>query len=273
MNALKRCLAETVTSNSALDGGVFRLECTWRGNAPRAGQFFMLKPKRSAVFLGRPVSVAALTPAPSGQTDGYSVLAFLIVRRGQGTEELADMRAGEELYLTGPLGNAWQDVLPKRGKIALAGGGIGIAPLTALLAEVRRSGAQTGPEYRFDFYAGFRTAFKAIREQAGLSEPDFLGAETVIIATEDGSEGKKGRVPVFLDPSPYSAVCACGPEPMLAAIAASCRAAGIPCYLSLERRMACGVGACLGCTVETVRGNKRCCADGPIFPAEELLFV
>jgi NAD(P)H-flavin reductase len=94
----------------------------------------------------------------------------------------------------------------------------------------------------------------------------------VIVASEDGSEGKKGRIPDFLDPAEYAAVCACGPSAMLKAVAARSAAANVPCFVSIERRMACGVGACLGCTVKTKNGNRRCCADGPVFPAGEIVF-
>jgi len=196
----------------------------------------------------------------------HDTVTFLIALRGQGTQELAAMRIGDEAELIGPLGNAWADFLPpvKDGnKIALIGGGIGIAPLNALLCETSAR--------RFDLYAGFRTGFKNDEEKNAL-----LGAANqankIVIATEDGTDGHKGRIPDFLEPEQYAAVCACGPEPMLKAVAAKCKAAGVPCFISLEKRMACGVGACLGCTVKTVSGNRRCCADGPIFKADEVIF-
>ncbi|MDR3248072.1 MAG: dihydroorotate dehydrogenase, partial [Treponema sp.] len=76
----------------------------------------------------------------------------------------------------------------------------------------------------------------------------------------------------FVDYQDYAAVFACGPTPMLKAVAEKSKAAGVPCFISMEARMACGAGACLGCTIATTGGNRRCCADGPIFPAEEVLF-
>ena len=249
-------------NNNSINDEIFRLDFVWKSaqtklSAPKAGQFFMIKPKQSAVFLGRPISVAKWEP---------DTVTFLIARRGQGTRELAAMRTGEEAELIGPLGNAWADFLPlakNDGKIALIGGGIGIAPLNALLGETSAN--------RFDLYAGFRTGFKSDEEKTAL-----LGAANqankIVIATEDGTDGHKGRIPDFLEPGQYAAVCACGPEPMLKAVAAKCRAAGVPCFVSLEKRMACGVGACLGCTVKTVSGNRRCCADGPIFKADEVIF-
>jgi NAD(P)H-flavin reductase len=189
---------------------------------------------------------------------------LLVARRGPGTAELAGMQAGEEAELTGPLGNAWADLLPAGTKpAALVGGGIGIAPLEALIAEQ--------PEGNFDFYAGFKTGFAGPDEKRGLLGPA-AGARNLIIAIENGAGGMAGRIPDFLDPAKYRAVCACGPEPMLRAVAAKCETAGTPCFISLERRMACGVGACLGCAVTTRSGNRRCCADGPVFNAREVIF-
>jgi NAD(P)H-flavin reductase len=300
-SAAKQSLLCKVINNTAINREMFRLDCVWDGAAPRAGQFFMIRPKRSGVFLGRPISAArwenaAITAAdrgvaedltPSGGKAGAEgggaensalcaiqsgkaaplTITFLVVRRGKGTNELADMRAGDEAELTGPLGNAWADFLPekKSGKpVALVGGGVGLAPLGALAAEL--------PAGSFVLYAGFRTGFRDTEEERALLGPAFAGADETIIATEDGTAGLRGRIPDFLQARRYSAVCACGPEPMLAAVAAQCRAAGTPCFVSLERRMACGVGACLGCTVQTANGNRRCCADGPIFNAEAVIF-
>jgi NAD(P)H-flavin reductase len=127
------------------------------------------------------------------------------------------------------------------------------------------------PGAAFDFYAGFRTRFKSPEERSGFLGPALLKAG-LLIATEDGGEGRRGRIPGFLDPAKYRAVYACGPEAMLKAVALRCQEAGVPCFLSLERRMACGVGACLGCAARTCSGNKRCCVDGPVFPAEEICF-
>jgi len=253
-----------IINNNFINNEIFRLDFVWQTAQtklapPQAGQFFMIKPKQSAVFLGRPISVAKWEP---------DTVTFLIARRGQGTQELAAMRTGDEAELIGPLGNAWANFLPpaKDGgnkPIALIGGGIGIAPLNALLGET--SGLS------FDLYAGFRTGFKSEEEKSALLGMAYQANKTVI-ATEDGADGHKGRIPDFFEPGQYAAVCACGPEAMLKAVAAKCKSAGVPCFVSLEKRMACGVGACLGCTVKTVNGNRRCCADGPIFTADEVIF-
>jgi NAD(P)H-flavin reductase len=264
MDSSKEMIGELIR-HIPVNSEIFRLDFVWPGEGqppraelPRAGQFFMIKPRRSAVFLARPISVAQWQ---------NNTLSFLIALRGKGTRELAAMQSGEKAELIGPLGNAWLDFLPSvenggAQPIALVGGGIGLAPLNALLA------VQT--KYQFDLYAGLRTGFNNAEEKAALLGA--AGAANIIIATEDGKEGFKGRIPDFLEPEKYAAVCACGPEPMLKAVAAKCKIANVSCFISMERRMACGVGACLGCTVRTVSGNRRCCADGPVFKAEEVIF-
>jgi NAD(P)H-flavin reductase len=253
----------------------------------------MIRPRRSSVFLLRPISAAFWRPAGAG-----IVLGFFLALKGKGTFELSRMNAGDEAELAGPLGNAWAGFPPARADggqkpAALVGGGAGVAPLVALAEELSAGGAGSGREAarfrgEFDFYAGFRKSFAD--GEGGLLEKTG-GARRLILAFEDSggfggpAPGRRGaarrpggrllavyhgRIPDFFDPAGYSVVYACGPEPMLRALASRCARAKVPCYVSLERRMACGVGACLGCTVETRNGNKRCCADGPIFPAEEI---
>jgi NAD(P)H-flavin reductase len=225
----------------------------------------MIRPERSSRFLARPISAAGFRQGSA---------RFLVALRGGGTSELLDMRPGEKAELTGPLGKGWGDFIPPApGVLALISGGAGIAPLLALAPELSREGRA------FDFYAGFKTAVPEDSPPGAASPALMLCSEIsprprkLVLATEDGSQGLRGRIPGFLEAPEYQAVFACGPEPMLRATAEKCAAAAVPCYVSLERRMACGVGACLGCTVETAGGNRRCCADGPVFPAEEIRFT
>ena len=288
MNGKKQSLSCELIENFSLSREIFMLEFIWPGPVPMAGQFFMIRPKRSAVFLGRPLSMENWKPAETdkdyirkkvrGKKNPYmryltrkhlesNIVSFLIARRGTGTEELSGLQIGEEAELTGPLGNAWSDFSMNDGAvkpIALLGGGLGIAPLNALLLE-REEG-------RFEVYAGFKTGFKTEYEKILLAGPSLLYSDKLTIATEDGKNGNKGQITDFFEPEKYSLVCACGPELMLKAVTKKCMSAGVPCLICIERRMACGVGACLGCTVKTVQGNLRCCADGPIFKAEEVIF-
>jgi len=297
--AKRTCLCEC-TLSVYVTSDIVKLRFLWPGPAPRAGQFFLVKPRRTGVFLARPISVAGWKPrkqaildgdAGKRRVEGGGVLVFLVAIKGQGTRELAEIRPGEEAELTGPLGNYWPyKELGRRkeeggirneylnagqvdvhapcvdvhaGQVALVGGGAGIAPLLALAAELGRGRGG----WTFDFYAGFRSG------SFGLEK---VKARSLVITTEDGSVGEKGRVTDYFKPEGYSAVFACGPEAMLKAVAGICSGSGIPCFVSVERRMACGVGACLGCTVKTINGNtignRRCCVDGPVFNAEEIYF-
>jgi NAD(P)H-flavin reductase len=251
-----------IINNTIINEEIFRLDVIWHENAksaaPKAGQFFMIKPRRTSVFLGRPIGVALWRP---------DIITFLIAKIGRGTAELASMRAGEEVELIGPQGNAWADFLPDEKNdakpIALIGGGLGIAPLNALVCEA--------PGHSFDLYAGFKTGFNSLEERDAVLWPN-IGARNIIIASEDGKTGQKGLILDFLEPEKYAAVCACGTLAMMKAVAKKCISKGVPCFISMESRMACGVGACLGCAIKTVNGNRRCCADGPIFKAEEVIF-
>jgi NAD(P)H-flavin reductase len=283
--------------------GIVRLDFSWEGPEPRPGQFFMVKARRSGVFLGRPISYAAYEKGDRNAKtrDKYgqrrspqemsflqnNSLRFLIELKGRGTEELSALALGEEAEITGPLGNSWLDFLPKRPaagekgpaqQIALVGGGMGTAPLQEFTYYIEKK----GKKLEADFFAGFKTGFKKIEEQYHLIGMAMFSARQSTVVFEDGRSGDKGvevhkgLVTDYVKPEEYDAVYACGPEPMLRVLAAKCAAAGTPCFVSLERRMACGVGACLGCTVQ-VKGdetliNKRCCKDGPIFPAVEVFF-
>ncbi|MDR2766872.1 MAG: dihydroorotate dehydrogenase electron transfer subunit [Treponema sp.] len=268
-----RCCA--VHKNIPVTGELVRLVLRWPGPPPEPGQFFMVKALRSSVFLPRAISVESFFYEKTKQKEN-PVLSFLIARKGKGTEELASLKPEELIELTGPLGNSWYDFMPSSTDkpVALVGGGAGIAPLTALAMD----GFPARKNKYFHYYAGFRSSTREELER--LLGPAALNVIIACIAFEAkkpaaplwGARLCKGRVPDFLKSAAYSAVFACGPEPMLAAVAERCGAAGVPCYVSLERRMACGTGACLGCTVRGRGGNKRCCADGPIFPAEEIFF-
>ena len=231
-------------------------ESAMRGGAcmPLAGQFYMLRAETSGVLLGRPVSVFHAAE----HADKIEV-QFLILVKGRGTRELCALKAGDAVLMLGPVGNTFPVPKPDT-KICIAGGGIGVAPVAAF--------AETLPPCSYDFFASFKSG------SYGL---EHIRPEKLIITTDDGSEGVHGMLPAALTEDAlraggYGAVYACGPAPMLSYVKRIAESAGIPCYISMESRMACGMGVCLGCTIHTSEGNKRCCKDGPVFDSRILEF-
>ena len=219
------------------------------GPEPDPGQFYMLTAAErwgggedERPFLPRAFSVMR------SHEDG--TLDFLLEDVGPGTNRLCELGEGDELHLLGPLGNGFAP--PRDGRTpVLVGGGVGIAPL-AIWSDAL-GGAET--------LLGFRD--EAHAEGAAL----IPGAS---LATDDGSAGHHGLVTDLLDLDRHIEVYACGPPPMLDAVAALCNAAGVPAQLAMESGMACGFGACFGCVVATRRGFVRLCVDGPVIEAADL---
>lgn len=221
------------------------------GHEPRAGQFYMLRAWAAdeRPVLSRPISVH--------DAEGDTV-TFLYQVKGEGTQKLADLVAGDTLTLTGPCGNGF-DVAgaAAAGRVAVLGGGIGTAPLLLLCKELAAAGCKP------DLMVGFRD------EPYGMEafEPY---CNSIGIATDSGAAGHHGLVTDLLDPKQYDLVLTCGPTVMMRGVAKLCAAAGTPCKASLENKMACGLGACLGCTCHTKVGPKTVCKDGPVFDAGEV---
>jgi len=244
-------------NNFHINNEIFILQFLWKHDPPKAGQFFMIKPLRSSTFLPRPISIFEFSK-------DKCILKFLISIRGKGTHELSLLQPGENVQLTGPIGNSWEKFLPETGRAALIGGSTGTAPLSALVYEK--------PDYNFDFYAGFKKGFNdKSMENAFLGAA--VNANKLIISAEDGNSAHYGRiVDLLTEPEKFDIIFACGPVAMLKIIKDKCDKKNVACCLSMENIMACGVGACLGCTIKTVNGNRCCCKDGPIFPAGEIIF-
>ena len=254
----------------------------WGFKEVAPGQFFMLRSKRTKTTLGRPISVFY-----ADISEKNAKLHFLIQEKGVGTMELCDLIPGEdEIEILGPLGNSFPDpefefsVDFVSGTVAIIGGGIGIAPVSYFAQSLHRG-------WEFDFFACFKSEPYAISGLSGYkvavpSIKEAAGARNVYIATEDGSEGTEGMLDAILDVDTlsskdpttvvYDAVYACGPEPMLKYVQKICHEAGVKCFLSLESHMACGMGACLGCSISTRDGKKKVCKDGPVFPSEIVEF-
>lgn len=224
------------------------------------GQFVSVYSGDASRMLPRPISICEAEP------DGRLRLVYRVA--GKGTEEFSRLRTGETLEILGPLGNGYPlDAIPeKQGRVLLLGGGIGIPPMLQL-ARVLRMQKNT----EVQIVAGYR-------DELFLTE-ELAAAGKLSIATEDGSAGTKGNVLDAVREQGITAdvICACGPKPMLRAVKAYAEGNDIPCWLSLEERMACGVGACLACVCQSkeVDGhshvhNKRVCKDGPVFRSTEV---
>lgn len=252
----KGCVSECKAVEGAKPFGSVYLLKIVADVMPEAGQFFMLHPERSNTILSRPISVYHVEEKENGQNEIW----FLILVKGEGTQELCSLRNGDKVNLLGPCGKGWDVKAAIGKKILIVGGGIGVAPVAGL-AECLENGS-------YDFYASFKSG------SYGL---EYVKANKLVITTDDGSAGIKGMLPVALTEDAvkngnYDAVYACGPTPMLAYVKQVAEKVGVQCWISMEARMACGVGVCLGCTIETTEGKKRCCKDGPVFDSKILPF-
>jgi len=227
----------------------------------KPGQFVGVFTSKESALLPRPISICEVNKEKT---------AFRIVYRvvGKGTGEFSHYKAGRRIWLLGVLGNGYP-LEEAEGKHALLlGGGIGIPPLVELAKQLRSRGALA----KITVSVGYRSNDLFLTEE--LSQ-----YADVLIATEDGSVGTKGNVMDAVRENKITPdiIYSCGPMPMLKAIKGYAEEAGIPAYISLEERMACGVGACLGCVCKTTHkdhhshvNNARICTDGPVFEAKEV---
>jgi dihydroorotate dehydrogenase electron transfer subunit len=245
-----------VTCNQPISDDYFTLHLRCPDSLPQIlpGQFAeVLVGNSTTTYLRRPFSIY--------DTDySKNELSLLIKQVGDGTIALSKLIVGSKLNLVYPLGNSFS--FPEGEKALLVGGGVGIAPML-LLAKLLKN-----KNFKPDVLIGGRTT-------ADIIEPEkYLPFGEVFITTDDGSAGEKGMVTehsVFSEKvKEYSAIYACGPDPMMKAVARIAALHNIACEISLENTMACGIGACLCCVVETVDGNKTTCIDGPVFDTRKL---
>ena len=243
MEQLRLVIAE----NSALTPWVYRLVLEGeRNEAPRPGQFVELAlPGR---FLRRPISLCDWDA-------NHLTLIYKVV--GQGTDQLSRMRPGHSLDVLAGLGNGY-DTACTGAHPLLVGGGVGIPPLYGLCKQLISENKEV------TVILGFNIKDEIFY----VNEFEALGAR-LRLTTADGSAGQKGFVTDALAGIEASHLCACGPMPMLRALN---RATDLPGQFSLEERMGCGFGACMGCSIPTREGQKRVCKDGPVFRREVLLW-
>jgi dihydroorotate dehydrogenase electron transfer subunit len=248
-----------VSAFEQLTADIFRLSVHGPRIAAVAtpGQFVMVAVSDSLdPLLRRPLSIHRRS------SDGSIGLLFKVI--GKGTEMLTHLRVGDTLDLIGPLGRGF-DLAPA-GPVCLIGGGMGIAPLYFLAGQLARGGRNPQDDH---VLLGARN-----REEIGPLADEFRAlGYPVQVATDDGSIGHHGLIPELLPARLPAArrVYACGPHPMMKAVAGQCRQADVSCQVSLETHMACGLGACLGCAVSGAGGNYvHVCQHGPVFNAGDI---
>lgn len=232
-----------IYSNTEISPNIYdlTLEGDFQG---KPGQFYMVRGWNGLdPFLPRPISIADLE-------NGKIKLLYEV--RGRGTHIISKLKKGDKLSILGPLGNGFN--VKEEGKIALITGGVGIAPMLYLTKNLSAD---------IDIFSGFRN-------NAYFLDQIKPYVKDIFIATEDGSTGHKGFVTELFDPNKYDLVYTCGPTPMMEVVIKMCKDI-VPVYASMENRMACGIGACLGCTVETIRGMERVCKEGPVFLGKEVI--
>ena len=189
-----------------------------------------------------------------------NLLRIVFEVRGEGTEWLSRRKAGDRLDVLGPLGRGFR--MDREGRYLLVGGGIGVPPML---------GCAKWTAGRSTAVLGFRSADRAM-----LSEDFQKSCKEIFLCSDDGSIGRHGFVDaqvrdILEKDKDFTVVLACGPKPMLKNVAAVAAEFGVPCQVSMEERMACGVGACLGCAIQMADGTmKHVCKDGPVFNAEEV---
>ena len=219
------------------------------------GQFVEVRVDGStSTFLRRPISINFVDREKNE-------LWLLVATVGDGTKQMAKLQPGDTLNCVLPLGNGFTPA--KQGeKVLLVGGGVGVAPLLYVGAEMKRQGIEP------TFLLGARTANDL------LMLPVFNMYGRAYVTTEDGSMGEKGFVTnhSILTKERFDRISTCGPTPMMKAVARYARQNNVDCEVSLENLMACGLGACLCCVEKTTEGNLCVCKDGPVFNIKKLLW-
>ena len=220
------------------------------------GQFAEIRVDGSpTTFLRRPISINYVDKS-------RGEVWFLIQLVGDGTKRLGEAKKGDIINVVLPLGNGFSMPAEASDKLLLVGGGVGTAPLLYLGEQLVLNGCKP------TFLLGARS------DKDLLQLEQFAQFGEVYVTTEDGSLGERGYVTQhsLLEKSRFDHIYCCGPGPMMMAVARYAKAQGIPCEVSLENKMACGVGACLCCVEKTTEGHVCVCKEGPVFNIEKLLW-
>ncbi|ERP30898.1 dihydroorotate dehydrogenase [Chitinivibrio alkaliphilus] len=248
----------TIVQNTEHSPTFRELSFTWDASLgrPRAGQFLELRlPGTTAPLLRRPFAFSAYD-------EENQTASFVYEVRGTTTQLLSTMEPGMPLQILGPLGNMFH--AKTKGVIAV-GGGIGLGPILY-------AAHQLSPHHDLTLVTGYRS-------QESIPYSLYTPSCPPSICTDDGSAGVKGNVVEYLESLPQerfrdTTILACGPHPMLAALASFSNAVGCTCLVSMEEMMACGIGACMGCVIDRTDGTKaRVCKEGPIFNSGEVVWT
>ena len=255
---MKRKAKATIVSQEMLSTGIWSLWLeTEMAKEARPGQFVGVYPKDGSRLLMRPISICDVN-------EDKTQLRLVYRAGGSGTKEISSYNKGEEVYLLGVLGNGYDLSAMEGKKVILLGGGIGIPPMLYLAKELEARGIFTN------------TVLGYADDKLFLKNDFDRVSDFVYVATMDGSAGTKGTVIDAMNAGMImgDVICACGPMPMLRAVKQYAADLGMKAYISLEERMACGVGACLGCVTKTKEkdehthvNNTRICVEGPVFDA------
>ena len=249
-----------VVSQEELAPGIFSIYLkTKAAETARPGQFVSVYTKDPSKLLPRPISICEIN-----KKHGTLRLVYRVTGEKTGTKEFSELKAGDTIPVIGPLGNGFPLEKAAGKKAFLMGGGIGVPPILELAKQLRCEKKQIVVGYR---------------DQATFLRDEFEQNGELYISTEDGSVGTAGNVMDAIKANALDAdiIYACGPTPMLRAIKSYAEENGIECYISLEERMACGIGACLACVCQSKEkdahsnvNNKRICKDGPVFLSTEV---
>ena len=231
---------------------------TEAAKSAKPGQFISMYTNDGSKLLPRPISICEID-----KENGVLRVVYRVTGEHTGTEQFSKMKAGDTLPIIGPLGNGFPLEKAEGKKAFLMGGGIGVPPILELAKQL----------------ACEKQIIIGYRDKETFLRKEFEENGTVYISTEDGSVGTQGNVMDAIKANALTAdiIMACGPTPMLRAIKNFAEENGIECYISMEERMACGIGACLGCVCKSKEKdhhtnvhNKRCCKDGPVFLSTEV---
>lgn len=251
----------TVIRQKEIGDGIFSMWIQTEniGKEAKPGQFVSLYSKDGSKLLPRPISLCEID-----RENSRLRLVYRVTGAKTGTEEFSRLKAGDTIPVIGPLGNGFPVEKAEGKRAFLMGGGIGVPPILELAKQMQCEKKQ--------IVVGYRNAQTFLKEE-------FEAAAELYISTEDGSVGTKGNVMDAIREQKLKAdiIYACGPTPMLRAIKQYAEENGIECYISLEERMACGIGACLACVCKSKEkdahsnvNNKRICKDGPVFLSTEV---